>query len=60
MRRVKGRAYRNGEWLKFNGAYFHQWGTETCDDGEYTVAIIELEDGSICTTHPEWITFVTK
>ena len=60
MREVKGKAYRDGKWLEFEKAYFHQWGSETCEDGEYTVAIIELEDGSVCTANPERITFITK
>lgn len=43
---------------------FHQWGT-ACEEshenyGNYTVGIIELEDGSICTAHPEHIKFMDK
>lgn len=58
LRKVAGKAYRNGEWVEFEIAYFHQWGSETCEDGEYTVAIIELEDGSICCSTPEQIKFI--
>lgn len=57
MRKVKGKAYRNSEWLEFDNADFHQWGTEANEDGQYTVAIVELEDGSICLPPPEYITF---
>ena len=60
LRRVKGKAYRDGKWLEFNNAYFHHWGLETCEDGSYTVAVVELEDGRVCTTHPDYVVFITK
>lgn len=51
--------------LKFHGgpykAKFHQWGAEYDEfengPGNYTVAIVELEDGSIKTIPPNWLKF---
>lgn len=60
LRKVKGKAYRDDEWIEFDKAYFHQWGSEVCEDGSYTVAVVELDDGSICTTAPSYIAFITK
>lgn len=39
---------------------FHQWGAETIDGITYTVAIVELEDGSVITPWFEEVQFVTS
>lgn len=42
-------------------AKFHQWGAEyeefDTGPGNYTVAIVELEDGTIKTIPPNWVKF---
>ncbi len=39
-------------------AKFHQWGTEVTDGVAETVAIVELEDGSVKTVLPERVKFL--
>jgi len=39
-------------------AKFHQWGTEATDGVAETVAIVELEDGSVKTVLPERVKFL--
>lgn len=58
MRKVKGKTYCKGETIEFEEAKFHQWGSECCEDGEYTVAIVELVDGRVGASNPDWITFL--
>ena len=50
-RRCKGRYYKNGQYHDFQIGVFHQWGNQYEEfengAGNYTVAIVELPDGSV-------------
>lgn len=62
MRKCNGKYYKNGEWKNFVLADFHQWGNQyeefESGPGNYSVAIVELLDGSIVTPMPDWIQFI--
>jgi hypothetical protein len=40
--------------------FFHSWGLECCEDGSYTVGIVEDYHGSVYCMFPKWIKFVEK
>lgn len=50
MRKVECKVYQNGKWENHSG-FFHQWGINCSESTggniQWTVAIVELEDGSI-------------
>lgn len=68
LRKCKGKYYvrENFKYVTkyFSLGYFHQWG---CDyeefesgAGNYSVAIVELQDGKIIMPHARDITFIDK
>lgn len=63
MRKCVASVYQNGAWVCVNGL-FHQWGSdfEEFESGpaNYTVAIIELDDGSVVTAQPDKVIFLDK
>lgn len=63
MRKCVASVYQNGKWVHVNG-FFHQWGSdfEEFEHGpaNYSVAIIELDDGSIVMTPPDKVIFLDK
>ncbi len=60
-RTCKGRYFKDGEWHNFENGLFHQWGNDFIEfetgPCNYTLAIVELEDGKVITTGPENIQF---
>lgn len=68
MRKCKGKAniYENGKWnkLEFSLGYFHSWGVNyeefESGAGNYSVAIVELEDGRIILPSADDIIFLDK
>jgi hypothetical protein len=59
MRRVK--VY--GEFNKKNHRYdgmFHCWGKAACDDGEYSIAIVELDNGDVAMPEADCISFIDR
>lgn len=63
MRKCVASVYQNGAWVHVTGL-FHQWGSgfEEFESGpaNYTVAIIELDNGSVVTTSPDKVIFLDK
>lgn len=54
MRKCKGKYYKNGSFVDFELAYFHQWGIDyeefaDVGVGNYSIAIVELPNGDIVT-----------
>lgn len=61
MRICKGRYIdENLKVHDFEHGYFHQFGYESSEYGNYSIAIIELEDGKIITPSANQITFLDK
>lgn len=63
MRNCKGRYYKDGNFIDFELGYFHQWGINYEEFGEfgvgnYTVAIVELPDGKVVTPTVDDICFI--
>lgn len=60
-RTCKGRYLKDREWHTFENGLFHQWGSSFIEfetgPGNYTIAIIELEDGRVITADPDDIQF---
>lgn len=40
--------------------FFLGWGIDCCEDGSFTVALIELGGGSVATVLPENLTFLDR
>lgn len=64
MRRCKAAIWENREKVPVEGL-FHQWAQqfEDCGDagvGNYTVALIELEDGRIVEANPDTVVFLDR
>jgi len=66
MRRVKVKKYdRQKKAMVDDGeATFHQWGSEyeefETGPGNFTVAIIERDDGTVETPPASWVTFIQE
>ena len=61
MRICKGRyTHENLKIMNFEHGYFHQFGFESSEYGNYSIAIVELEDGKIITPSANQITFLDK
>lgn len=64
MRKCKGKYYKNGKIEEFTLGYFHQWGCDyeegETNYGNFTVAIVELPDGTIVQPLPGAIQFLDK
>jgi len=62
MRKVKFQCYENGQWVNYEGV-FHQFGSDAFEDSnsfvQVTIAICELPDGTVKTTYPERIQFLS-
>lgn len=64
MRRCKGAFWNNGKKIPVMG-WFHQWAAqfEDCGDagvGNYTVAIVEQDDGIIVECSPNTVVFLDR
>lgn len=64
MRRCKAMFWDSGKKVSVEGL-FHQWGAnyeEFCDagPGNYTVALIELDDGKIVEGIPDTVVFLDR
>lgn len=62
MRKCKGKYYKDGKFVDFSLGYFHQWGCDYEDGetnfGNFTMAIVELPDGTIVQPLPKDIRFL--
>lgn len=62
LRKVKGKYFEKNQWCEFNFGYFHTWGIEFEQIGievaNYSIALVELEDGRIVKVLPENLLFI--
>lgn len=59
LRKCKGQYYKDGRCVPIDIGFFHQWGSNADENGNYSVGIVELPNGKIVTILPEHITFLT-
>ena len=62
MRRVNAQIFKNGKWVSISGN-FHQWGLDSIEESNghctnFSVAIIELDNGNIVFSPPEKVVFI--
>lgn len=58
MREVEFKKKINGK--EIIEGFFHSWGLECCEDGSYTVGIVEDHHGNVYCVLPDWIKFIKK
>lgn len=64
MRKCKGFYYKDGSRIPFEQGLFHQWGCTyeefEAGPGNYSVAIVELPDGTIIMPYPTDLQFLPE